>query len=42
MTPVIFSGKEEDIGKIIPVKIIDFNRNTLFGLPKIDTNKKVA
>ncbi len=42
MTSVIFSGKEEDIGKIIPVKIVDFNRNTLFGLPKIDTNKKVA
>jgi len=42
MTPVIFSGKEEDIGKIIPIKIVDFNRNTLFGLSKIDTNKKVA
>ena len=31
MTSVIFDGNEEDIGKIIKVRIKDSNRNTLFG-----------
>ena len=42
MTPVIFNGKKDDIGKIVKVKIGKNNRNTLFGeLIKIP-NKKVA
>ena len=42
MTPVIFNGNKEDIGKIIPVKIKKTNRSTLFG-EKIDNlNQKVA
>ena len=42
MTPVIFKGNKEDIGKILPVKIKQFNRSTLFGY-KINTSKqKVA
>lgn len=42
MTPVVFNGKIEDVGKIIPVKIIRSNRSTLFG-EKIDNpRKKVA
>ena len=31
MTSVIFDGNDEDIGKIIKVRIKDSNRNTLFG-----------
>ena len=42
MTPVIFDGNKDDIGKILPVKIKQFNRSTLFG-DKINTsNQKVA
>ncbi len=42
MTPVIFNGKKDDIGKIVKVKIGKNNRNTLFGeLIKIPS-KKVA
>ncbi len=42
MTPVIFDGNNNDIGKILPVKIKQFNRSTLFG-DKINTSKqKVA
>ena len=42
MTPVIFDGKEENIGKILPVKIIKSNRSTLFGELINNSNKKVA
>jgi len=42
MTPVIFDGKKENIGKILPVKIINSNRSTLFGELIINSNKKVA
>ncbi len=42
MTPVIFDGKKENIGKILPVKIIKSNRSTLFGELIINSNKKVA
>ena len=42
MTAVIFNGKKEDIGKIIPVKINNSNRSTLFGESMINLNKKVA
>tara|TARA_B100000963_G_scaffold360474_1_gene391479 strand:- start:1013 stop:2368 length:1356 start_codon:yes stop_codon:yes gene_type:complete len=31
MTSVIFDGNEEDVGKIIKVRIKDYNQNTLFG-----------
>tara|TARA_B100000674_G_scaffold97723_1_gene70513 strand:+ start:319 stop:1647 length:1329 start_codon:yes stop_codon:yes gene_type:complete len=42
MTPVIFNGKKEDIGKIIPVKIKSSNKNTLFGFSNINSSQKVA
>ena len=42
MTSVIFSGKKEDIGKILPVKIKQSNRTTLFGDLIINSNQKVA
>ena len=42
MTSVIFNGREKDIGKIVPVKIIKSNRSTLFGELAINMNKKVA
>ena len=42
MTPVLFEGKKENIGKIIPVKITHSNRSSLFG-ERIDIlNQKVA
>ena len=31
MTSIIFSGNKNDIGKIVPVKIKQSNRSTLFG-----------
>ena len=42
MTSVIFDGKKEHIGKIVPVKIKKFNRTTLFGELVKDLDKKVA
>ena len=39
MTSVIFNGKKEDIGKILPVRII---RSTLFGEVINNSNQKVA
>ncbi len=42
MTSVIFNGKKEDIGKVVPVKIKQSNRSTLFGEKIINTNQKVA
>ncbi len=42
MTSVIFNGKEEDIGKILPVKISNSNRTTLFGETINELNQKVA
>ena len=42
MTSVIFDGKKEDIGKIIPVKILKSNRTTLFGSVNNKEKKKVA
>ena len=42
LTPVIFNGKETDIGKIVPVKINEFNRTTLCGLKVDNLKKKVA
>ncbi len=42
MTPVIFNGKKDDIGKIVPVKIRQSNRSTLFGEIIDNANQKVA
>ena len=42
MTPVIFNGKKDDIGKIMPVKVNKINRTTLFGEPVISPNQRVA
>ena len=42
MTPVVFRGKKDDIGKIVPVRIINSNRSTLFGEAINDSNQKVA
>ena len=42
MTSVIFNGKKEDVGKIVPVKIIKSNRSSLFGERVFRANQKVA
>ena len=42
MTSVIFNGKKDDIGKIVPVKIIKSNRSSLFGEIVNNFNQKVA
>ena len=42
MTSVIFNGKKSDIGKIIPVKIKESNRSTLFGETLNYSNQRVA
>jgi tRNA-2-methylthio-N6-dimethylallyladenosine synthase len=42
MTPVIFNGKKNDIGKIVQVRIKDSNRNTLFGEIITNLDQKVA
>ena len=42
MTSVIFNGKKSDIGKIVPVKIRQSNRSTLFGEKISNPNQKVA
>ena len=42
MTSVIFNGKKDDIGKIVPVKIKQSNRSTLFGEIIDNVNQKVA
>jgi tRNA-2-methylthio-N6-dimethylallyladenosine synthase len=42
MTSVIFNGKKDDIGKIVPVKINRSNRSTLFGEKDLNHEQKVA
>ena len=42
MTSVIFNGKKEDVGKIVPVKINKSNRSTLFGEIVFSSSQKVA
>ena len=42
MTSVILNGKKDDIGKIVPVKIIRSNRSTLFGEKDLSYKQKVA
>ena len=42
MTSVIFDGNIENIGKIVQVKIISSNQNSLFGKLTEISKKKVA
>ncbi len=42
MTPAIFDGNDEDVGKIVKVKINNSNQNTLFGESVKKTEKRVA
>jgi len=42
MTPVIFNGNDEDVGKIVKIKINNSNRNTLFGEIVEKSKLKVA
>ena len=42
MTPVIFNGKREHIGKVVKVKITNSNRTTLFGELLSNPDQKVA
>jgi len=42
MTPVLFSGSDNLIGKIVKIKIKNSNRNTLFGETLEQSNQKVA
>tara|TARA_B100001057_G_C22840439_1_gene946870 strand:- start:473 stop:1801 length:1329 start_codon:yes stop_codon:yes gene_type:complete len=42
MTSVLFSGSDDLIGKIVKVKILNSNRNTLFGEPLNQISQKVA
>ena len=42
MTPVIFDGNKNDIGKIIPVRVLQTNRTTLFGQRMDKVNQRVA
>ena len=42
MTPVIFNGKKDNIGKIVTVIIKESNRTTLFGEMINNSNQKVA
>ena len=42
MTSVIFEGNKKDIGKILQIKIIKSNRNTLFGKVIDNLKQKVA
>ena len=42
MTPVIFDGKDQDVGKVIKVKINNSNQNTLFGENLNNLKQRVA
>ncbi len=42
MTPVLFSGSDNLIGKVVKVKIKNSNQNTLFGEAVEQSNQKVA
>ena len=42
MTSVIFDGKKDDIGKILPVRVLKSNRSTLFGEAVKSSIQKVA
>jgi tRNA-2-methylthio-N6-dimethylallyladenosine synthase len=42
MTSVLFDGTDDLIGKIVKIKILSSNRNTLFGEATDQLKKKVA
>ena len=42
MTSVMFNGSDDLIGKIVKVKILNCNQNTLFGEAMNETNQRVA
>ena len=42
MTSVLFEGDKKNIGKILPVRITNSNRNSLFGKIVYNLNQKVA
>ena len=42
MTSVIFDGNDHDVGNITKVKIINSNRNSLFGESLKKIEKRVA
>ena len=42
MTSVLFNGSDELIGKIVDIKILSSNRNTLFGEVSEQSKQKVA
>ena len=42
MTAVIFDGKKNIEGKIVPVLITSSNQNNLFGVVKLKKNIKAA
>ena len=42
MTSVIFDANDDDVGKIVKVKIVKSNQNTLFGEIVKNTKLKVA
>mgnify|MGYP001451257563 FL=1 len=42
MTSVIFDGSDKLIGKVVKVKILNSNQNTLFGLAIDPTHRRVA
>ena len=42
MTPVIFNGKNDDVGNVIKVRINSSNQNTLFGECLNMMEKRVA
>ena len=42
MTPVIFEGEINNIGKVIQVKINSSNQNSFFGTMEIKQNRKIA
>ena len=42
MMPVLFDGNDDLIGKIVKIKILSSNRNSLFGKVLVQSKKKVA
>ena len=42
MTSVLFNGSDDLIGKIVKVKILNSNRNNLFGEAIDQSNQKAA
>jgi len=42
MNSVIFEGEMDDIGKVLKVKILKSNQNSLFGKKDISSNMRAA